>query len=309
MPSSYTASLRFELQGVGENLNTWGVRLSSALSRIDKAIAGLTTIALTADYALTSSNGDDEARSALLKFTGAGPWTVTIPSVSKSYLIWNACTAAVTITTGAGTTVAIDAGAKVKILCDGTNVSELGFAGLGLKAYIDAAALTATGSLPATTGNDGKVLACVAGAWTPTTLTLSYISDYAGIATAAEVRTGTNNTKTVTPLALSDAAAPITLADAATIAWDMATGFNAIVTLGGNRTLGAPTNARAGLSGALQVIQDGTGSRTLAYNAAWDFGATGAPTLTTTAAADDMIYWYCVATSPLKIKATFLAAA
>lgn len=179
MPSSYTASLRFELQAAGENLNTWGApKLNSVISRIDKAIAGLTTIALTADYALTSSNGDDEARSALLKFTGAGPWTVTIPSVSKSYLIWNACTAAVTITTGAGTTVAIDAGAKVKIFCDGTNVGELGFGGYGLKTYIDSAVLAATGSLPAVTGNAGKYLYCDGVVWAPRTPVAADISDF-----------------------------------------------------------------------------------------------------------------------------------
>ena len=46
----------------------------------------------------------------MLKFTGAGPFTVTIPSVSKAYLVWNACAGAVTLTTGAGATVTIDAG-------------------------------------------------------------------------------------------------------------------------------------------------------------------------------------------------------
>ncbi|MDP3869185.1 hypothetical protein [Phenylobacterium sp.] len=179
MPSSYTASLRFELQAAGENLNTWGApKLNSVISRIDKAIAGLTTIALTANYALTSSNGDDEARSALLKFTGAGPWTVTIPSVSKSYLIWNACTAAVTITTGAGTTVAIDAGAKVKIFCDGTNVGTLGYGGYDLKTYIDSAVLAATGSLPAVTGNAGKYLYCDGVVWAPRTPVAADISDF-----------------------------------------------------------------------------------------------------------------------------------
>lgn len=178
MPSSYTASLRFELQGVGENLNTWGLRLNSALSRIDKAIAGLTTIALTGDYALTSSNGDDEARSALLKFTGAGPWTVTIPSVSKNYLIWNACAATVTITTGAGSTVAIEAGSKVVVFCDGSGVGTLGFGGYDLKTYIDSAVLAATGSLPAVTGNAGKFLYCDGVTWAPRTAVAADISDF-----------------------------------------------------------------------------------------------------------------------------------
>lgn len=317
MASSYTTEVPVELQAAGEDLNTWGdPNLNRGLTRLTKAIAGYLSIALTGDLTLSTSQTsttatDFQAYHALLKFTGTGPYTVTIPSRAKQYVIWNACSAAVTITTGAGNTVVVDAGGKVCVFCDASAVYELGYAGLGLKSYIDSAILSTTGSLPATTGNNGKVLACVAGAWTPTTLLLSYISDYTApvVATGSEVRTGTNNTHNVTPLALSDAATPITLTDAATVAWDMATGFNASVTLAGNRTLGAPTNARAGLSGALRVIQDATGSRTLAYNAAWDFGATGTPTLTTTAAADDMIYYYVVSTSPLKIKSTFKASA
>lgn len=191
MPSSYTASLRFELQGVGENLNTWGVRLNSALSRIDKAIAGLTTIALTGDYALTSSNGDDEARSALLKFTGAGPFTVTIPSVSKNYLIWNACTAAVTITTGAGATVVLTANEIVIVFCDGSGVRQIGFNSLGIKAYIDAQAWAASaGILPGQTGNAGKFLKTdgTTPAWAlPATTDLSDIAAYTAAATALSV--------------------------------------------------------------------------------------------------------------------------
>ena len=62
--------------------------------------------------------------------------------------------------------------------------------------------------------------------------------------------------------------AEATLTDGATIAWDVSTSPVAKVTLGGNRTLSAPTNAiNSGQYIALLVIQDGTGSRTLAWNA------------------------------------------
>lgn len=53
-----------------------------------------------------------------------------------------------------------------------------------------------------------------------------------------------------------------TLTDGATVTWNMVNGYNAKVTLGGNRTL-APTNIQEGDGGALLVIQDGTGGRTL----------------------------------------------
>lgn len=180
MASSATARLRLEKQGAGENLNTWGApKLNTVIDLIDSAIAGLSTVALTGNYTLTSANYTaDEARSALLKFTGAGPFTVTIPSVSKQYLIWNACSAAVTITTGAGSTVVIGAGAKVAVFCDGSGVGELGFAGLGLKDYIDSAVLAATGSLPAATGNAGKFLYCDGVTWAPRTPVAADISDF-----------------------------------------------------------------------------------------------------------------------------------
>jgi len=65
---------------------------------------------------------------------------------------------------------------------------------------------------------------------------------------------------------------PVTLADAATIAWDLDTGSNFQVTLGGNRTLGAFTNGTNGQKGTLRVIQDGTGGRTLGLgDAVYDF--------------------------------------
>lgn len=188
MPSSATSRLRLEKMAAGENLNSWGdPHLNTNFDLIEAAIAGFSIIPLTADYTLTTANfASDEARSAMLKFTGAGPFTVTIPSVSKQYLAWNACTANVTLTTGAGTTVVIEAGSKVAVFCDASNVSELGYAGLGLKAYIDAAALSATGSLPAATGNEGKALFVTSGVWGPRFAASTDLSDLSSFIAARE---------------------------------------------------------------------------------------------------------------------------
>jgi hypothetical protein len=82
-----------------------------------------------------------------------------------------------------------------------------------------------------------------------------------------------------------------TLTDASTIAVDMSVGNNFSVTLGGNRTLGNPTNLTAGQSGVIFITQDGTGSRTLAYSSYWDFPSQTAPTLTTTANAVDVLVY------------------
>ena len=85
---------------------------------------------------------------------------------------------------------------------------------------------------------------------------------------------------------------PVALSDGATIAVDLSLGNNFTVTLAGNRTLGAPSNVTAGQSGVIVVTQDGTGSRTLAYNSAYKFAGGTAPTLTTTASAVDVLAYY-----------------
>ena len=79
-----------------------------------------------------------------------------------------------------------------------------------------------------------------------------------------------------------------TLTDASTISWDVSTSSVAKVTLGANRTLGSATNAQTGQFVSLLIIQDGTGSRTVTFNAAYEFKDDTAPTLTTTAAKGDL---------------------
>lgn len=79
------------------------------------------------------------------------------------------------------------------------------------------------------------------------------------------------------------------LTDAATIATDASLGNVFTVTLGGNRTLGAPTNLAAGATYIWIITQDGTGSRTLSYNSVFKWPGGAAPTLSTAAGAVDVI--------------------
>jgi hypothetical protein len=94
----------------------------------------------------------------------------------------------------------------------------------------------------------------------------------------------------------------VTLTDAATIATDLSLGNQFQVTLGGNRTLGAPTNVVAGQSGVIRVVQDGTGSRTLAYNSVFKFPGGTAPTLTTTANAVDLLAYHVESTTRIAVR-------
>ena len=79
------------------------------------------------------------------------------------------------------------------------------------------------------------------------------------------------------------------LTDGATITPDFDDSNNFSVTLGGNRTMANPSNLAAGQSGSIFIVQDGTGSRTLAWGSYWDFTTGTAPTLTTTAGAVDRV--------------------
>lgn len=85
---------------------------------------------------------------------------------------------------------------------------------------------------------------------------------------------------------------PQTLTDASTVTWNYLNGYNATLTIGGNRTLSV-TNASAGHYGTLAITQDATGGRTLTLPAGskvlsyWGSGTT--ITLSTTPGAVDIL--------------------
>lgn len=282
MPSSWSSSLRFELQFAGESVNLWGDKANAVFRHVDYAIAGWLEKPLLSTVTILSTNnaGDDEARAAMLKFTGSltASATVTLPSVSKAYFVYNALTQTITFTTGAGGTVTVDPGDKVLIECDGSNVHTPGYGGLPLKDYIATSVLAATGSLPAATGNANKFLYCDGTNWLPT-----------GLATTSEILAGTSTKAPVTPAPLTGSAAYVQLTDAASVVWDTNTGFNAFVVLAGNRAVAAPSNLKDGWAYTLDPVQDATGSRVLTFDAIFDFGAAGQPVLSTGANKQDSL--------------------
>lgn len=75
----------------------------------------------------------------------------------------------------------------------------------------------------------------------------------------------------------------------ASITIDATLGNHHRIPLNGNTTLNAPTGPSDGEKITLELIQDATGSRTVTWNAVFDFGASGAPTLTTTANKRDLV--------------------
>lgn len=101
------------------------------------------------------------------------------------------------------------------------------------------------------------------------------------------------------------AQAPVALTFSATVTVNMSQFINATLTLTGNATLGAPTGTKTGQTGNIEVFQDGTGSRTLAYAAgSYIFAGGTAPTLTTTANARDVLSYKVLSDSKVLITAT-----
>lgn len=115
------------------------------------------------------------------------------------------------------------------------------------------------------------------GGGTPTTVTWNAAFTLTGGAFnvgSLQVRTITfryNESNVWTEVARTEAKSSsiVTLTDAATIAVDASLGSTFVVTLGGNRTLGNPTNRNPGQEITIIVIQDGTGGRTLAFDTAY----------------------------------------
>jgi microcystin-dependent protein len=122
-------------QGTGNNNNAWGVNLNGALTALDLGVAGYTTNAVTggnlAMDGVVPPAGQHPLVQMLVNLTGvlASNQTVTVPNVSKLWLVTNGTTGAFTLqfktTTGAAS-AAIPQGGTVLVLCDGANNIFLG---------------------------------------------------------------------------------------------------------------------------------------------------------------------------------------
>ncbi len=124
---------------------------------------------------------------------------------------------------------------------------------------------------------------------TSTAAELNY-SDLATLGTTAASKVYTADANGLTKISGAALYTEDTLTDGSTVAWDVIASPVAKLTMAGNRTLSAPsgTTPAAGQFVSLLLIQDGTGSRTITWNAVYEFTGDVAPTLTTTASKGDL---------------------
>ena len=136
------------------------------------------------------------------------------------------------------------------------------------------------------------------------TLTRTTVSRSSNANAAVNFAAGTKRVSmSITKASVYGANESLSVTYAATITLDGSLARNFHTTLTGNVIFANPTNMVAGQSGRVRVTQDGTGSRTATFGANWLF-AGGDPTLSTTAAAIDVIAYYCHSSS--SIEATFV---
>jgi hypothetical protein len=310
MASSYSADLKLELMATGEKSGLWGDITNTNLTILQQAIAGYEEVSIAGGVQTTPlvfSNGlVSNGKNAVIKFTGTitGNQTVTIPdNIEKTYTIINGTTGAFTVefktVLGTGVTFGTTDKSTKILFADGTNIVDTGTVSLTGVQTLTNKTLTAPilDEINDSNGNEEIIFTTTASAVNEITIANAATSNSPNISvTGDDTNIGLSvSTKGTGLILFNDGAynADATLTDGATITWDVGSSPVAKVTLGGNRTLSAPTNSASGQFISLTVIQDATGSRLLTWNSAYEFTGDTAPTLTTTASkADVFVFKY-----------------
>jgi hypothetical protein len=315
MASSYSADLKLELMATGEKSGLWGDITNTNLTILQQAIAGYEEISIAGGVQTTPlvfSNGlVSDGKNAVIKFIGTitGNQTVTIPdSIEKTYIISNGTTGTFTVefktVSGTGVTFGTTDKSTKILFADGTNIVDTGTVSLtGVQTLTNKTLTSPTINDPIineindSNGNEEIIFTTTASAVNEITIANAATGNSPNISvTGDDTNIGLSvSTKGTGLILFNDGAynADATLTDGATITWDVGSSPVAKVTLGGNRTLSAPTNSASGQFISLTVIQDATGSRLLTWNSAYEFTGDVAPTLTTTASkADVFVFKY-----------------
>jgi microcystin-dependent protein len=135
MASTYSANLKIELMGSGDQVGSWGATTNDNLgTAIEEAIVGYGAVQFTNDANLTislsNSNASQLARNFFLYMTSTVTLTaqrdLIVPTIEKTYTVHNNTTGgqAIRVKTTAGTGIVVPSGKKMVLYVDGTNVVE-----------------------------------------------------------------------------------------------------------------------------------------------------------------------------------------
>ena len=130
MASTYTDNTGIELIGSGEQAGTWGNTTNNNLKIIDRALNGSTTLTITGNTTLTTSDGtlsNGQFKIIILAGSPSGAFDLLIDpnDQQKWYFIKNSSgqTATVKQGGGSGSTVAVATGLTAILFADGTGAN------------------------------------------------------------------------------------------------------------------------------------------------------------------------------------------
>jgi len=174
-----------------------------------------------------------------------------------------------------------------KALVADANIDITGGRNITISGELDAATLDISGNADIDGTLETDALSINGTAVSSTAAELNYL-DLATLGTTAASKVFSADANNLTTISGAVVLTEDTLSFDATQDWDVRASPVAKVTLTANVTFDAPTNPTTGQYISIVCIQDGTGSRTISWNAIFEFTGDTAPTATTTASKGDL---------------------
>jgi len=305
-----TVSTYFASHSVGGgNIVTTGAldsgSITSGFGAIDNGTSGIRTDTFTAETSLVpdASGGADIGTASLEwgDFYIADDKYIQFGSDQNVLVGYDETTTdslKIAATEGAGLAITLmadegdDAGDEWKLnVADGGTITlgnDINSAGTFVTHLTIAPNSTVTSSLATFAGEVQMVTLDIGGTNVSATAAEINYSDLATLGTSAASKVLSADSNNLTKITGGVYLEENTLSFDATQDWDVRASPVAQVTLTANVTFDVPSNPTTGQYISILCIQDGTGSRTIAWNALFEFTGGTAPTATTTAAKGDL---------------------